>query len=99
MSARAQLQASGLPAKPVAVATLQPEGVSETNRCVAVAWVPRSESGQFIAAYNTGNIYVYKKVYAARCGLEVGLGGGTGAGPVLLALAGVPFCVTYRSSL
>ncbi|GFR41197.1 hypothetical protein Agub_g1867 [Astrephomene gubernaculifera] len=61
MSLRAQLQNSGFQTKPVVLGTLQPEGVSESTRCTAVAWVPRSESGLFVASYNTGNIYMYKK--------------------------------------
>ncbi|GIL43152.1 hypothetical protein Vafri_973 [Volvox africanus] len=61
MSLRAQLQATGYPSKPIVISTLQPEGVSETIRCTAVAWVPRTDNGLFVAAYSSGNIYVYKK--------------------------------------
>lgn len=62
LSLRANLSPPGISSKPSVVASVQPEGVSETTRCTAVAWVPRSDAGMFVAAFNTGNIYVYKKV-------------------------------------
>lgn len=71
MSLRANLQASGAPAKPVAVCTLSPEGAAaadSTARCTAVAWVPRSDGGQFVVASSSGNIYTYKKV--GGCGVH-----------------------------
>ncbi|KXZ56614.1 hypothetical protein GPECTOR_1g553 [Gonium pectorale] len=65
LSLRVQLSTGSKPA-PVPVATLTPEGVSETTRVTAVAWVPRSDAGLFVAAYSSGNIYVYKKAGAGR---------------------------------
>jgi hypothetical protein len=63
LSLRAQLQLPPSSSKPVPVCTLSPEGVSEHTRCTAVAWVPTtSTSTSFVAAFSSGNIYVYKKV-------------------------------------
>ncbi|KAG2442792.1 hypothetical protein HXX76_002871 [Chlamydomonas incerta] len=63
LSLRANLSPPGVSSKPSVVASVQPEGVSESTRCTAVAWVPRSEAAMFVAAFNTGSIYVYKKAH------------------------------------
>eukprot|EP00798_Chlamydomonas_sp_ICE-L_P024182 gene24182-9772_t len=60
MSLRAQLQASS--SKPIIASMLSPESSSEGSRCTAVSWVPRSDAGCFVAAFTSGNIYVYKKI-------------------------------------
>lgn len=60
LSLRTQLQAAPN-SKPNIASTLSPEAGSETARCVAVAWLPRTE-GMFAAGFSSGNIYLYKKV-------------------------------------
>ena len=62
LSLRAQLQLSPSVSKPVIIGTVTPEPATESARCNAVAWVPRSEAGTFVAAFASGFVYVYKKV-------------------------------------
>lgn len=71
MSLRAQLQAVAGSTKPLLAATLNADNLHDGSRCNTVAWVPKSDSSQFLAAHASGTILVYKKastVVSARRG-------------------------------
>lgn len=39
------------------------EGAVDSSRCTAVSWVPGTQGGAFVAAYASGWLHIYHKVY------------------------------------
>jgi hypothetical protein len=66
LSLRLQLQGPQNSLKAVVAATLNADNAHNAYRCVAVAWVPRSNGSQFLAAHADGMILVYKKASSSQ---------------------------------
>jgi hypothetical protein len=62
LSLRAQLATPPGTTKPIVAATLNAENAHNSSRVTAVAWIPRCQGAQFLAAHADGAILVYKKV-------------------------------------